>query len=116
MNIAAIVLSILLSVEFAFTGITKLLDTTAAQTNAAHLGISSRLSRMIGAAQLAAVVGLLVGLAFKPLAVVTAAAVCLLMGGAVSYHLKARDKPPALLPAAITALAALALLPLSVVA
>src|SRR5262245_2920690 len=116
MSIAAIVLSILLSAEFAFTGITKLLDTASAQANAAHLGISSRLSRMIGAAQLAAVVGLLVGLAFKPLTVVTAAAVCLLMAGAFRYHLKALDKLPALLPAAITGFAALALLPLSVVA
>jgi uncharacterized membrane protein YphA (DoxX/SURF4 family) len=116
MNVAAIVLSILLSVEFAFTGVTKLFDTTTAQTNAAHLGISSRLSRMIGAAQLAAVVGLLVGLAFKPLAIVTAAAVCLLMVGAIGYHRKARDKPPALLPAALTGLAALALIPVTVVA
>jgi hypothetical protein len=116
MSIAAIVLSILLSVEFAFTGITKLLDTTTAQTSAVHLGISSRRSRMIGAAQLAAVVGLLVGLAFKPLAIGTAAAVCLLMAGAIGYHLKVRDKPPAMLPAVITGLAALVLIPVTVVA
>jgi hypothetical protein len=116
MHIATIVLSILLSVEFAFTGITKLLDTTTAQTNAAHPGISTHLSRMIGAAELAAVIGLLVGLTFKPLAVGTAAAVCLLMAGAIGYHLKARDKPPAWLAAAITGLAAIALLPLTLAA
>jgi hypothetical protein len=62
------------------------------------------------------VIGLLVGLAFKPLAVVTAAAVRLLVAGALGSHLKARDTLPALLPAAICGLAAIALTPLTVVA
>ncbi len=102
MHIAAVVLSVLLAVELAFTAIIKIAGTGAGRTNAAHLGISLRLSRFIGIAELAAVVGLLAGIAVKPLAIVTAAAVVLLMAGAVGYHLKARDYGVALLPAAIT--------------
>ena len=116
MHIATVVLSVLLAVEFTFTGITKILDTDTARTNAAHLGISSELSRLIGIAELAATAGLLAGIAVKPLAIVTAAAVGLLMASALGYHLKARDKAAALLPAAITELAAIALLPLTAVA
>ena len=116
MHIATVALSALLAVEFAFTGIIKVLGTGTARTNAAHLGISLRLSRLIGIAELAAVVGLLAGIAVKPLAILTAAAVVLLMAGALGYHLKARDKVTVLLSAAITGLAAAALLLLTIVA
>jgi uncharacterized membrane protein YphA (DoxX/SURF4 family) len=113
MHVAVIVLSILLAVEFAATGMMKVLETGTARGNAAHLGISLRLSRLIGIAELAAVAGLLGGLAFRPLAVVTAAATILLMVGAVASHLKAGDKAPAVLPAVITGFAAIALLALA---
>ncbi|MGO9510896.1 MAG: DoxX family protein [Mycobacterium sp.] len=116
MHIAAVVLSVLLAVELAFTGIIKIVGTGTARTNAAHLGISMRLSRFIGIAEVAAVVGLLAGIAVKPLAIVTAAAVVLLMVGAVGYHLKARDNGAVLLPAAVTGLAAVALVVLTIVA
>ena len=102
MHIATVVLSVLLAVEFAFTGIIKTLGTGTARTNAAHLGISLRLSRFIGIAELAAVVGLLAGIVVKPLAIVTAAVVVLLMA--------------VLLPVAITGLAAIALLTLTIMA
>jgi uncharacterized membrane protein YphA (DoxX/SURF4 family) len=115
MHIAVIVLSVLLAVEFAATGMMKVLETGTARGNAAHLGISLRLSRLIGIAELAAVAGLLSGLAVRPLAVVTAAAIILLMVGAVASHLKAGDKAPAVLPAVITGAAAIALLALAIV-
>jgi DoxX-like family len=102
MHIATVVLSVLLAVEFAFTGIIKILGTGTARTNAAHLEISLRLSRFIGIAELAAVVGLLAGIVVKPLAIVTSAVVVLLRA--------------VLLPAAITGLAAIALLTLTIVA
>ena len=114
MHIAVIVLSVLLAVEFTATGMMKVLETRTARDNAAHLGISLRLSRLIGIAELAAVAGLLGGLAFRPLGVVTAATVILLMIGAVWSHLKAGDKGPAALPAVITGVAAIALLTLTV--
>ncbi len=116
MHIAAVVLSVLLAVELAFTGIIKIVGTGTARANAAHLGISLRLSRLIGVAELAAVVGLLAGIAVKSLAIVTAAAVAILMAGALGYHLKARDNGAALVPAAITGLAAVALVVVTIVA
>jgi DoxX-like family len=114
MHIAVIVLSVLLAVEFAATGVMKVMATGTARDNAVHLGVSLRLSRLIGIAELAAVAGLLGGLAVKPLAVVTVAAVILLMVGAIGSHLKAGDKGAAVLPAVITGLAAIALLVLTV--
>ncbi len=114
MHIATIVLSVALAVELAATGIIKVVGTGTARTNAEHLGVSPGLSRLIGLAELAAVVGLLAGIAVRPLAVVTAAAVVLLMAGAIGYHLKARDKVAAVLPAVITGLAAIALLSLTI--
>ena len=116
MHIATVVLSVLLAVEFAFTGLIKILGTTTARANAEHLGISLRLSRLIGVAELAAVAGLLAGIAVKPLGIVTAGAVVLLMAGALGYHLKARDNGAVLLPAAVTGLAAVALVLLTIAA
>jgi hypothetical protein len=116
MHIAVVFLSVLLAVEFAFTAITKVVGTGTSRTNAAHLGISMRLSRFIGIAELAAVVGLLAGIAVKPLSIMTAAAIVLLMAGAVGYHLKARDSGVKLLPAAVTGLAAVALVVLTIAA
>jgi hypothetical protein len=92
----------------ASAGIPKVLNTSTAQGNTAHLGISTQLSRMIGVAELAAMLGLLVGIIWRPLAIVTAAAVILLMVGALGYHLKARDNAQAMLPAVLTAAAAVA--------
>jgi uncharacterized membrane protein YphA (DoxX/SURF4 family) len=114
MRIAVIVLSALLAVEFAATGMMKVMATGTARDNAVHLGISLRLSRLIGIAELAAVAGLLGGVAVKPLAVVTVAAAILLMVGAIRSHLKAGDKGAAVLPAATTGLLGTALLILSV--
>lgn len=116
MHFVAVSLSVLLAALFAVTGIMKVLDSATARSNAEHLGISPRLSHLIGLAEIAAAVGLLAGIAVKPLTVVTAAAVCLLMVGALGSHFKARDKAAAALPAAITGLAAVALLPLALAA
>jgi len=75
MHMAIVVLSILLTLLFGFTGTTKVFNTTTARNNAAHLGISAGLSRMIGAAEIAAAIGLMAGWVIHPLAAVTAAAV-----------------------------------------
>ena len=114
MHIAIIVLSVLLALELAATGAMKVIGTGTARANAEHLGVSLGLNRLIGVAELAAAAGLLAGIAVKPLAIVTAAAVVLLMVGAVGYHLKARDKVAALLPAVITGLVAIAVLALAI--
>ncbi|WP_370501285.1 DoxX family protein [Mycolicibacterium sp. jd] len=116
MFIATAVLSILLAALLGYTGAMKVIHTATAADNAAHLGINARQSQLIGAAELAAVAGLLVGLAVRPLLIVTAAAVVALMIGAIAYHLRAKDPLRATLPAAVTAAAAIAALALTLAA
>lgn len=84
-----------------------------ARKNAAHLGVSTPLSRLIGVAEIAAAVGLTAGIFVRPMAIVTAAAVVLLMVGAVIYHRRARDPLIAMAPAVMTAAAAAAVVVLS---
>lgn len=108
MHIAFIVLSVLLALEMAVTGAPKVIQLSVVRASAEHLGVSVALDRLIGLAQVAAAFGLLLGIAFPTLSVVTAAAVCLLMCGAVRYHLKAKDNVVAMLPAVLTAAAAAA--------
>lgn len=114
MHIASVVLSVLVAALLAASGIMKAVNSQSAQRSAEHLGVSQQLSRLIGAAEIAAAVGLLVGLAVRPLAITTAAAVCLLMAGAIAYHVKAQDKIVALVPAVLTAAAAIAIIELTV--
>jgi hypothetical protein len=103
MHTAFIVLSILLALEMAVVGAPKVVQLNAVRVSAEHLGVSVTLDRTIGVAQMAAAAGLLLGTAFPALSVVTGAAVCLLMCGAVGYHIKAHDKTMAMLPAVVTA-------------
>ena len=102
MHLAFIVVSAILALELAGAGVPKLLQLSAVRRNAEHLGVSVGLHRMIGVAEVAAAVGLLVGIAYPVLSVVTGVAVCLLMCGAVGYHIKAGDKVAAMLPAVLT--------------
>jgi hypothetical protein len=112
MHIAFIVLSVLLAVEMAVTGAPKVIQLSAVRASAEHLGVSVDVDRLIGVAQVSAAVGLLLGIAFPVLSVVTGAAVCLLMAGAVGYHVKAADKVTAALPAVVTAAVAVAVIAL----
>ncbi len=113
MHTAFIVLSILLALEMAASGAPKVLQISAVRDGAEHLGVSATLDRMIGTAQVAATAGLLLGIAYPPLSVVTGAAVFLLMCGAVRYHVKSHDKVLAMLPAVVTAMAAVVIVVLA---
>jgi hypothetical protein len=106
MYIAFIVVSAVLALEMAGAGVPKLLQLSAVRQSAEHLGVSVGLHRMIGVAEVAAAAGLGLGIAYPPLTVVTGVAVCLLMCGALGYHIKAHDKVPAMLPALLTAVMA----------
>jgi hypothetical protein len=103
MHITFIVLSVLLALLMAVTGAPKVLQLNAVRASAEHLGVSVGLDRTIGVAEMAAAAGLLIGITFPALSTVTGAAVCLLMCGAVGYHIKAHDKIMAMLPAVVTA-------------
>jgi hypothetical protein len=108
MHVAFIVVSAVLALEMFGAGVPKLLQLSAVRRNAEHLGVSVGLHRMIGVAEVAAAGGLGVGIAYPPLAVVTGVAVCLLMCGALGYHIRAHDKVQAMLPAILTAVMAVA--------
>ena len=113
MHTAFIVLSIVLALEMAASGVPKILQISAVSDSAKHLGVRQALDRMIGISQAAAAVGLLLGIAFPMLSVVTGAAVCIQMCGAVGYHVKAQDKIMAMLPAVVTAAVAVAVVVLA---
>lgn len=56
-----------------------------------HMGLSAGLVRFIGLAEVAAGVGLIVGLFWQPLGIAAAVGMALLMVGAVGYHFRVGD-------------------------
>jgi hypothetical protein len=106
MQVAFVIVSAVLALEMTGSGVPKLLQLRAIRRSAEHLGLSAGPHRMIGAAEVAAAIGFVIGIAFPPLSIVTGVAVCLLMCGALGYHMKARDNVLAMLPAALTAVTA----------
>jgi uncharacterized membrane protein YphA (DoxX/SURF4 family) len=74
--------------------------------SAAHFGIAWRRYRLIGVAELAAVVGVLIGLLWRPAGLAAAAGMILLLVGALITHRRAgdsvRDALPALLALAVS--------------
>ncbi len=116
MHVTFIVVSIILGLVMAGTGVPKLLQLRPTRASAEHLGVSVSLDRMIGVAEIAAAIGLSIGIASPLLSIVTGAAVCLLMCGALGYHLKVRDKISAMLPAVLTAGVAIAVVALAAAA
>jgi uncharacterized membrane protein YphA (DoxX/SURF4 family) len=76
------------------------------QKSAAHFGIPWRHYRLIGAAEVAAGTGVLIGLWWHPLGVAAAGGMAVLLTGALITHRRALDSAkemaPALLALAIT--------------
>ncbi|HEU4426435.1 MAG TPA: DoxX family protein [Pilimelia sp.] len=66
---------------------------------AAHFGIAWRRYRLIGVAELAAAVGVLVGFLWRPAGLLAAAGMTLLLIGAVVTHRRAHDNVREALPA-----------------
>ena len=84
----------------------KLIGLPKMRQSAAHFGIAWPRYRLIGVAELAAAVGVLIGLWWHPLGVAAAAGMTLLLAGALISHRRAADSgkemAPALLALAIT--------------
>jgi hypothetical protein len=107
MFITTVVLSVLLSVALAMSFIRKMTHAPPSTELRDRLAVKPGLWQAIGVAEVCAVVGLLAGLAFRPLNVVAAAGVTLLMAGAVAAHLRRRLVGRALAPpSALLAMAA----------
>ncbi|WP_040496085.1 DoxX family protein [Ilumatobacter nonamiensis] len=106
MNIVAIVTGILLALAFAFAALPKLTKQDQMVQNADHLGFSTVQFQLIGAAELAGAVGVVVGMLSSDLDAVgiAAAAGLVVVGiGAAVTHLKAGDPPKAAAPSLVLA-------------
>ena len=110
MRIAILIVSIALAGYLVLAGIGCIFYMKQAKKDADHLGISSALTRFIGYCQIAAVVGLIAGLFWRPLGIAAATGVVLLMVGAVVFHRRVGDSIAPMMPALIVfALAAFVL-------
>ncbi|MET9790372.1 DoxX family protein [Streptomyces canus] len=92
MYIAAAILSVLLAVVTLGSGAPKaLLKGDVPAMLQSHMGLSAGLVRFIGLAEIAAAVGLVVGLFWQPLGIAAALGFAVVMIGAVGFHAKAGD-------------------------
>ena len=113
MYISQVILSILLALLFLGTGAAKLTGAQVSRSDAERFGYSYPRFRIIGALEVAAAVGLVVGLFVEALAVATAVGLALLMIGAVFTHLRVKDPVAKAVPAAVIVVLSVLLIPLA---
>jgi uncharacterized membrane protein YphA (DoxX/SURF4 family) len=92
MYVTAAILSVLLALVSLAAGAPKALlkgDVSAGLQS--HMGLSASLVRFVGLAEVAAAVGLIVGLFWQPLGIAAAIGFAITMVGAVGFHAKAGD-------------------------
>lgn len=91
MDVLRIILAVVLGPIFVLTGGIKIYGLRRSLRYRDHFGMSPSLWRVIGVLEAAGGLGLLVGLAVRPLGIAAGAGLCALMLGAVLTHLRARD-------------------------
>ena len=101
MMIATVVVTILLAVLFTFSSSIKLLGARQSLEIRDHLDVKPAQWRIIGALELAGVIGVLVGLTWAPIGVAAAIGLALLSVGAVAFHIRASDGLAKTAPAVI---------------
>jgi hypothetical protein len=101
MNATTIVLAGLLVLAFGVLGSAKLAGAPAMRARAEHVGFSVDAYRWIGVLEILAVLGILVGFALPVIGALAAAGLVLLLGGAVTAHLRNGDGFRELAPAFI---------------
>lgn len=96
---------LLLIAMMAMTGVMKLIGHEMVKENMARLGVSDGLTKFIGAAEVAAAIGVLIGLLGNGdnewIGFLAALGVIALMVGALVYHNRAGDEPQESAPAAM---------------
>ena len=102
------VLAAFLVVAFAVLGWGKLAAAPAMRARAEHVGMGVDAYRRIGALEVLAVLGILVGAAVPAIGAVAAAGLVLLMFGAVITHLRNGDGLRELVPAIVLGAVAVA--------
>ncbi|MEU7826244.1 DoxX family protein [Catellatospora sp. NPDC049133] len=107
MTLATIVLAVLLALIFAALGGAKIKAVPAMRELAAEAGFSTAAYRRIGLLEVAAALGLLLGLLQPLIGASAGVGLLLLLGGAVVVHVRKGDGPrkyaPALVCAALVA-------------
>lgn len=116
MTVASIVMAIMLAVLFAALGSAKLLMVPFMARTAEHLGISAKLYRLVGALEVAAAGGLVIGLFWPPLGIAAAIGLVALLIGAAVAHRRAGDGPKETVPAVWLALVSAATVVVTVLA
>ncbi|MFI6566027.1 DoxX family protein [Streptomyces sp. NPDC050534] len=101
MSTTAIVLAVLLAGIFLLLGSAKLAAVPAMCQAAAHVGMTTTHYRLLGALEVAAVAGLLLGLRITALGAAASTGLILLMAGAVVVHLRSGDPVTRCLPAVV---------------
>jgi hypothetical protein len=99
--IAKIVVTALLAAMLGFAGLIKVIGVAQSLTIRDHLGVSPVQWRMIGALELAAVAGVLIGLSWPPIGVAAAIGSALLLLGAIGFHVRSSDSAADTAPAVI---------------
>jgi uncharacterized membrane protein YphA (DoxX/SURF4 family) len=107
MFVVTIILAVLLALGYGMAGTQKITGAKMMMDSADHLGVPRPRYKVIGALELLAAIGLLVGLAWWPLGVAAGIGLVLLMIGAVTFHLRAGDKIGQFGPAAALGVVAL---------
>ena len=102
------VLAAVLVVAFGLAGSAKLAAVPAMRARAAHVGLGVDAYRRIGALEILAVLGILVGAAVPVIGVLAATGLVLLLGGAVIAHLRNGDGIRELAPALVLGAVAVA--------
>lgn len=110
MNNAIVALSIVLAVAFGAGGAALLAGAAPLVANMDRLRVSAPIRLLVGVAEIAAAVGLLVGLSVRPLNAAAAAGLVALMIGAVWFHARAKDPAKEFAPAVVLGLLAAGLL------
>jgi uncharacterized membrane protein YphA (DoxX/SURF4 family) len=103
-SIASLVLSILLAAAFLAAGTPKVRKNAQAVSAAEHLKISVGSYQLIGALEVAAAAGLIIGLFWAPLGIAAAGGLALLMVGAAISHGRVKDKFSMIFPSILLAL------------
>ncbi|MFY1634844.1 DoxX family protein [Solwaraspora sp. WMMB335] len=116
MTLAAAILAVLLALIFSALGTAKILALRPMRGLAAHAGFSVAAYRRIGVLEIAAVIGLLIGLVQPLIGILAGAGLLLLLGGALVVHLRKGDGPRKYAPALVCGLLVAAYLVLQVVA
>lgn len=108
MKIVSMVLAGVLAAEFVSFGAAKLMAVESMRKRAAHVGYSTAAYRRIGAVEVAAGGGVLLGFVYPAIGVAAGSGLVLLLTAAIATHLRKGDGPVEIAPAAVSAVVAVA--------